>query len=238
MPGTRCTDAEASHRVEAVASMLAEGLARQEIVARCAELWGISASQADRYARAARERLAEASEADTRARCAVIEARYERLWGQAVEAGDTRTALAVVKAQAALYGLGRARPDGGQDEDDPWTSYYAAMAAFSMREYARALAKALTREQADAVLAEARSVGAAYDLSGLVEDSRRRIEEDERRDALLLQCVRDHEELGRGRTRQELIDDGLIPASCGGGDGPGAQVETLEQVLEGAPVFD
>ena len=231
------SSAEVSHRISKVASALLDGASRAEVVEMASKEWQVSASTADRYARAARKEVAEACEADVKARLGIIEGRLNRLYGVAVADGDVRTALSVTKAQMGLYGLTRGVQSEG-DEYDPWASYYASMAAFSMREYARALAKALTREQADAVLAEARSVGAAYDLSGLVEDSRRRIEEDERRDALLLQCVRDHEELGRGRTRQELIDAGLIPAECGGGDDVPDADDGLEELLRGTEALD
>lgn len=107
MAGSRCTTAEADRRVAQVAGMLAEGKSRAEIMRNCEGLLGLSDAQIDRYMAKGRSELAKSLTGSLEARIAVSEARFERLWGMAIEAEDVDAAMAVLKAEWQT--LGRAR---------------------------------------------------------------------------------------------------------------------------------
>lgn len=209
MAGAPSSAAQVEARVSQVASWVLAGLSRAEIVAKCGEEFGVSASTADRYARRARGEVSRAWQGDADYRAALLEGRYDRLYGEALAAGDLRGALAATKALAGLYGLQRGRP---AEEADPldMRSFYAATASLSMREYARAMLEVLDDAQIEAVRSHAFSAGAIYDLGDVIDDCRRQRAEWDEAEALLELCVRDHETLGRGRTREELVRDGVM----------------------------
>lgn len=105
MPGAaRATDAEVSRRISQTAEWLAGGLSRREICGNARREWGVSASQADRYSAAARPLLASALGADAACRLAVAEARFERLFGMALEGGDVALAERVLRDEVATLG--------------------------------------------------------------------------------------------------------------------------------------
>lgn len=107
LPGSRCTAAESDRRATQVAGMLAEGKSRAEIVRECEGLLGLSDAQVDRYMAKGRSELAKSLTGSLEGRIAVSEARFERLWGMAIEAEDVGAAMAVLKAE--WQALGRAR---------------------------------------------------------------------------------------------------------------------------------
>lgn len=108
MAGERCTEAEAELRTSTVAGMLLEGLSRSEIMAKCGDLgWGLSQSQLDRYIQRGREDATEVAAAELRHHVPVFEARFERLYGMAIENQDVGQALKVLEKQATVLGLVR-----------------------------------------------------------------------------------------------------------------------------------
>lgn len=116
MAGERCTEAEAELRTSAVAGMLLEGLSRSEIMAKCEDLgWGLSQSQLDRYIQRGREDASEVAAAELRQHVPVFEARFERLYGMAIDNQDVGQALKVLEKQATV--LGFVRKSASDDEE-------------------------------------------------------------------------------------------------------------------------
>lgn len=107
MAGSRSTEAEVSHRIEEVAKWLAEGLSRQEMCEKARKTWDISASQLDRYASHARQQLAATLRDDGRVHVAVAHARFERLYGLAIQAGNVALAEKVLRDQVATLGAAK-----------------------------------------------------------------------------------------------------------------------------------
>lgn len=107
MAGERCTEAEAERRASIVAGMLLEGMSRSEIVTKCEEEWGIKDAQCDRYAAKARELVMEVASHELASHVPVFEARFERLYGMAIENQDVGQALKVLEKQATVLGLVR-----------------------------------------------------------------------------------------------------------------------------------
>lgn len=82
-------------------------------------------------------------------------------------------------------------------------SFYAAMAA-----YGEAMKSVVSKEQMEAIVRRANALGAQFNIGNIPLP---RPELDGLEDALQ-QCVDDHVTLGRGRSRRELVEAGVIEA--------------------------
>lgn len=92
----RSTAAEAALRVSEVARLMARGYSRHEICGYARGKWGVSESQADRYASDARDLMAEALSDDMDGYAADVKARYRYLYKEAVKAGNLALAERVL----------------------------------------------------------------------------------------------------------------------------------------------
>ena len=193
--GKKSTAATVELRTAEVAELLVNGWSRARICEYARnQRWGVSDGQIDRYIASARDRIKAGCSKDTEAKCALAEARLEQLYGKAVEAGDLRLALNVVKEQRALQGLDEAPRVVARGKDA--IPFYAVLAA-----YGEALRVNLTPEQLRAVVRDANE----YAVIG------QSLEPDWEPPAdCMAQCVEDVKTFGRARTRGELLDAGII----------------------------
>lgn len=193
--GAKSTAAIVEMRVTKVAGLLVDGWSRARICEYTRnQRWGVSDGQVDRYIASAREHIKVGCSKDTEAKCALAEARLEQLYGKAIEAGDLRLALNVVKEQITLQGLDETPGMEARGKDA--IPFYAVLAA-----YGEALRANLSPEQLRAVVSDANE----YAIIG------QSIEPDWEPPAdCLAQCVEDVRVLGRTRTRSELLEAGVI----------------------------
>ncbi|QOS67095.1 hypothetical protein GS424_011170 [Eggerthella guodeyinii] len=107
MSGKKSTAAEVEMRTAKVAELLVNGWNRTRICeyARETAQWGVSDGQIDRYIATARERIQTDCTQDLKMNYALANARLEAIYSRAIEAGDLRLALSVVKEQKTLQGL-------------------------------------------------------------------------------------------------------------------------------------
>lgn len=226
MPGTRCTEPEAERRASACAAWLLQGASRREVVSKCVTEFSIGERQASRYIAEARKEVSRACIEDYRYNLAVAQARYEALWDEARASGDVRLSLSVLRAQTAIQGL--TRPHEQPPEVEDVNAFYLVLAM-----YGQAMREIMDPDEVDRVSRRAMELGSLFDIT----DMGGRSQQADDAERLLEQCVIDMRELGRTRTRQELIDAGLIPAECGGGDEPEAD-DGLDELLEGIEMLD
>lgn len=207
----KATAAEAEARTAKVAEWLVEGRSRADICQNAREKgWGISDSQVDRYIARARRAIREGHRKDWDMTLAMADARFESLYRMALDKGDLRLAASIVKEHAALM-----RPRPG---DDLIYAHDADFMAF-IYEYAELLKAVLPPDQL------ARVWQAAHRLD-LVRES---IEDAcGGGDELMRVCVEDHRTLGRGRTREELVDAGLFDGLVLPGDSRSERPPALE----------
>ncbi|RDB99542.1 hypothetical protein C1866_01310 [Eggerthella lenta] len=196
--GKKSTAAAVELRTAKVAELLIDGWSRARICEYALKMrWGVSDGQVDRYIAAARERIKAGCSKDTEAKCALAETRLEALYGKAVEAGDLRLALNVVKEQRALQGLNEASGVAAPDRNA--RQFYAVLAA-----YGEALRANLTPGQLGAVVRDANE----YAVIG--QSLEPDWEPPEPPADCMAQCVEDIKKLGRTRTREELQEAGII----------------------------
>lgn len=195
MTGKKSTTATVELRTAKVAELLIDGWSRARICEYARnQRWGVSDGQIDRYIASARDRIKAGCSKDTEVKCALAETRLEQLYGKAIEAGDLRLALSVIKEQRALQGLD-ATP-GMEVRDKDAIPFYAVLAA-----YGEALRANLSHEQLRAVVNDANE----YTIIG------QSIEPDWKPPTdCMAQCVKDIKTLGRTRTRSELLDAGVV----------------------------
>lgn len=193
--GKKSTAAAVELRTAKVAELLIEGWNRARICEYARnQRWGVSDGQIDRYIASARDRIKAGCSKDTEVKCALAETRLEQLYGKAIEAGDLRLALSVIKEQRALQGLD-ATP-GMETRDKDAIPFYAVLAA-----YGEALRANLSHEQLRAVVNDANE----YTIIG------QSIEPDWKPPTdCMAQYVKDIKTLGRARTRSELLDAGVV----------------------------
>ena len=193
--GKKSTAAMVELRTAKVAELLIDGWSRARICEYARnQQWNVSEGQIDRYIASARERIKANCSKDTEEKCALAEARLEALYGKAVEAGDLRLALNVVKEQRALQGLDEASGAAAPGKDA--LPFYAVLAS-----YGEALRVNLTPEQLRAVVRDANE----YAVIG------QSLEPDWEPPAdCMAQCVEDVRRLRRTRTREELQEAGII----------------------------
>jgi hypothetical protein len=92
-------------RVQHVATWLLDGLGTAEVIRRGVERWGISERTVKRYLSAARAQIEAVSAQELRGAATLALYRLTELYFAAVQSGDLRTALDVVKAQNRMLGL-------------------------------------------------------------------------------------------------------------------------------------
>lgn len=194
MSGKKSTAATVEMRTAKVAELLIDGWSRARICVYARETahWGVSEAQIDRYIAKARERIEADCSHDRKASYALAEARLEALYGKAVDTGDLRLALSILKEQRALQGLDSAFHDHsegvGQD------MFYATMQA-----YADVLRAIVPQHMLKAVAQGVKN------LPGIAKT----LEANDRDDCMAL-CVEDMRTLGKTRTREELEAAGVI----------------------------
>lgn len=122
-----------------------------------------------------------------------------------VAAGALRckTPRELIDVAQTLMNLQRSKETQLAFGDGDVSSFYTVLAAFG-----EAMRDTLPPSTLDEVARKASALGAKFNIGNL------RLERPEVPDvsSALLQCVRDHEELGHGRTRDELVKAGVIPA--------------------------
>ncbi len=191
MSGKKSTAATVELRTAKVAELLIDGWSRARICEYArSQRWGVSDAQVDRYISKARKRIEADCTQSRKTSYALAEARLEALYGKAVDAGDLRLALSVVKEQRALQGL-----DGAlckPSESDETGMFYATLAA-----YADAIHANVPKRYIDALAKD------VIPLAPVAESLAREPNP-------MQQCVKDVRSLGRTRTREELIAAGVI----------------------------
>jgi len=92
-------------RVQQVATWLLDGATSTDVTQKSIEKWEVSERTADRYIAAAREQIEAASAQELRSAATLALYRMTQLYFAALEGGDLKTALDVVKAQNRMLGL-------------------------------------------------------------------------------------------------------------------------------------
>lgn len=192
MSGKKSTAAIVELRTAKVAELLIDGWSRARICeyARETARWGVSDAQIDRYISKARERIEADCAQSRKASYALAEARLEALYGKAVDAGDLRLALSIVKEQRALQGLDGALCESSESVETGM--FYATLAA-----YADAIHANVPKRYIDALAKD------VIPLAPVAESLAREPNP-------MRQCVEDMRSLGRTRTREELIAAGVV----------------------------
>lgn len=192
MSGKKSTAATVEMRTAKVAELLVNGWSRARICeyARETAHWNVGDAQVDRYVAKARERIQADCSCDRKASYALAEARLEALYGKAVESGDLRLALSIVKEQRALQGLDGALRDPSENAEPGM--FYATLTA-----YADAIHANVPKRYIEALVKEVMS------LEPVAESLTRAPDPMER-------CVEDMRTLGRTRTREELMAAGVV----------------------------
>lgn len=191
MSGKKSTAATVELRTAKVAELLIDGWSRARICEYARnQSWGVSDAQIDRYISRARERIEADCSQSRKASYALAEARLEALYGKAVESGDLRLALNVLKEQKALQGLDGAL--GESPESAEAGMFYATLAA-----YADAIHANVPKRYINALAKD------VIPLAPVAESLAREPNP-------MQQCVEDMRLLGRTRTRDELVQAGII----------------------------
>ena len=191
--GKKSTAATVELRTAKVAELLIDGWSRARICEYARnQSWSVSDAQVDRYISKARERIEADCSQSRKASYALAEARLEALYGKAVDAGDLRLALSIVKEQRALQGLDGALCESSESAEAGM--FYATLAA-----YADAIHANVPKRYIDALAKD------VIPLAPVAESLAREPNP-------MLQCVEDMRSLGRTRTRDELVQAGIIDA--------------------------
>lgn len=188
----KSTSIETTRRISKVAEWLINGWSRARICENARENWGVSDSQTDRYAAQAREMIRASYKNDWEDNRAMADMRLEYLFCRALEANDLRLAVKIVGEQTKLR-----RPDTAQNAFASEDEVVYCLAA-----YADALRRILPKSMLVQV------VDAVRELTPVAESLEEIIGFDY--DGAMALAVEDHKRLGRGRTREELIEDGVF----------------------------
>jgi hypothetical protein len=94
-----------AYRAQAVAGWLTEGASTAEAHQRAREAWGVSGRTADRLIHAARQLLRQAWEVDRVEMLALLLARLDRVYADALRAGNHGAALGAINSAAKLAQL-------------------------------------------------------------------------------------------------------------------------------------
>lgn len=105
------TPLDAQQRVTKILELLAEGKSRQQIQDQIKKDYGVSQSTVNADFLKALAELKKNQEPFITEIKSVIADRYEILWNKAVEKGDLKTATAVLKQEADLFGLNIQKQD-------------------------------------------------------------------------------------------------------------------------------
>lgn len=92
-------------RTQQVASWMLDGLTYTEVMKRGAKKWGLSTRSIERYIDAAREQVEAMAATEIRGATTLALQRLSELYFEALEGGDFKTALDVVKTQNRMLGL-------------------------------------------------------------------------------------------------------------------------------------
>jgi hypothetical protein len=197
----KSTEADVDMRVSQVAGLMVCGYSRTDICEYARKEWGVSASQADRYAQKARESIKEQYKNDLEDRAALSDARHESLYKAAVEAGDYALAERILKDIDDTQGLkGGAAYQQVTDEPND-EDFWNAMSA-----YGSAINSTCSPEQVTAIVQKANALGAFFNIR----NTPKAHPIDPNVERVLNQAAIDMRELGHTRTREELIADGVI----------------------------
>lgn len=103
--GDRISATELERRVFEVVRLIEEGLPRHEIIAHCAESFGVSRSTADRYIESAHDHFKEAYRPQLRRSAEIAKRRLETIFNRAMSKEHYRTALGAQTQLSRIQGL-------------------------------------------------------------------------------------------------------------------------------------
>ena len=197
----KSTEADVDMRVSQVAGLMVCGYSRTDICEYARKEWGVSTSQADRYAQKARESIKEQYKNDLEDRAALSGARHESLYKAAIEAGDYALAERILKdiddVQGLKGGAAYQQVTDKPDDEDFWNA---------MSAYGSAINSTCSPEQVTAIVQKANALGAFFNIR----NTPKAHPIDPNVERVLNQAAIDMRELGHTRTREELIADGVI----------------------------
>ena len=197
----RSTEAEVDTRVEEVMGLMVDGCSRTDICEYARKNWGVGRSEADRYAQRAREAMRTWHRDSLEERATLSAARHERLYRLAVVDGDYNAAERILKDMDDLQGLRNGAAYQQEAERGDADGFWGAMSA-----YGSAIRDTCSPEQVTAIVTKANALGAAFNIGNVPKEHP--IDPDVER--VLRQAAIDKRELGHTRTREELIEAGVI----------------------------
>ena len=197
----KSTEAEVASRVEDISALILDGASRTEICEYVRKKWEVSSSQADRYVQKAREEIRKRCEGDGAKRLALSQARHERVYEAAMGKGDYSTAERTLRDMDDIEGLKGGSACIPTEALDDANDFWDAMSA-----YGSAIRDTCSPEQISAIVTKANALGAAFNIGNVPKAH----PIDPNAERVLEQAVIDMKELGRARTREELIEAGVI----------------------------
>lgn len=101
----KATKVQKLMRIQQVVSWMLEGFTYGQIVEKGKKKWGLTGRPVEYYIADAREQVEAMAAQETQAAATLALSRLSELYFHALEEGDTRTALEVVKTQNRMLGL-------------------------------------------------------------------------------------------------------------------------------------
>ncbi len=106
--GKKCTRAEKTARIEALADLIVKGLSQRQLMRHVTESWGLSSVQASRYVREARDVVkADLGDIDRVDMLASKVQMLEQIATDAVAAGRESNAIGAIRLLNELVGFGQ-----------------------------------------------------------------------------------------------------------------------------------
>lgn len=101
----KATKVQKLMRVQQVVSWMLDGLSYTEVMKRGMRKWGLSTRSVERYIESAREQVETMAATEIRGATTLALQRLSDLYFQAVDSGDFKTALDIIKTQNRMLGL-------------------------------------------------------------------------------------------------------------------------------------
>lgn len=112
------TKATMNLRINAVASMILQGVSRDKIIKHAKdEQWGVSARTIDRYIAVARDEFQKVAEVNLKFELGRALLRLDDLYARSIATQDYKNALAIIKERAALVGLYSVNVNAASDDN-------------------------------------------------------------------------------------------------------------------------
>ena len=113
--GKKCTKAEKSARVEELANLIVKGLSQRQLMHHVTDSWGLSAEQASRYVREARDVVkADLNDIDRVDMLASKVQMLEQMATDAAAAGRESNAIGAIRLLNELVGFGAGQKPGSR----------------------------------------------------------------------------------------------------------------------------